>query len=154
MKPDGGADPLAARGLCRVVFPPTEVADVLALLTHIDDVARELQLIQIDGLGSELPVHISTLAEALTRGKARMRNEIRRQVMSAREAGAAEFRLELDLPAHAELVVRAVSDLLDQTDRCSDVGLLLTPVAPVGARRALRIMGDHLRAARREPTTK
>lgn len=155
MRPDGGAVPPNRRRLQRVVFPAMAVTDMVTLLTHIEDVARELQLILIDGSANvEIPVHISALSEALMRGRGTVRNEIRRQLMVAMEAGAVEFRLELDVPDHAELIARGVTDLLDQTDECSDRGLLLTPIAPPGARRAIKLLGGHVRDDRTAPTAK
>jgi hypothetical protein len=137
-------NPLLPRDHRRIVFPPINVADFLALQTHFEDVARELQLIEVGGhLGEDIPIHVSTLTEALTRGLTAMRNEARRQAMTALYAGDVEFRLEVELPVNAPTIVRAMIDLIDETDRCSDRGVLLTPTAPPGARRALQAMVDH-----------
>jgi len=142
---DGGGAP-KHRGRRRVVFPPINVEDFLAMQTHFEDVARELQLIEVGGhLGEDIPIHISTLMAALSRGRTAMRNEARQQALSALRAGEDEFRLDLMMPIEAEPAMRATLDLFDETDRWSERGFLLTPVAPPGARRALDIIVEHAR---------
>lgn len=129
----------------RIVFPPISVEDFLSMQTHFEDVARELQLIEMGGrLGEDIPIHVSTLTDALVRSRAAMRDEARRQAMVAFHAGQEEFRLDLVVPVPSEPVVQAMVDLFDQTDLWSERGVLLTPVAPPGARRALRLLLDRL----------
>jgi hypothetical protein len=129
----------------RIVFPPVRVEDFLSMQTHFEDVARELQLIEVGGhLGEDIPIHVSTLTDALARSRTAMRDEARRQAMVAFHAGQEEFRLDLVLPVPSEPVVQAMVDLFDQTDLWSERGVLLTPVAPPSARRALQLILDHL----------
>jgi hypothetical protein len=144
MSPAPEANAPLPRDHQRIAFPPINIEDFLALQTHFEDVARELQLIEVGGhLGEDIPIHVSTLTEALTRGLTAMRNEARRQAMVALHAGEVEFRLDVDVPVDAVAMVRAMIDLLDETDGCSERGVLLTPVAPGGARRALQTMLEH-----------
>jgi hypothetical protein len=129
----------------RIVFPPLLVEDFLSMQTHFEDVARELQLIEVGGhLGEDIPIHVSTLTDALRRSRTAMRDEARRQAMVAFHAGQKEFRLDLVLPVPSHPVVQAMVDLFDQTDLWSERGVLLTPVAPPGARHVLRVIIDHL----------
>ena len=131
----------------RIVFPPLLVEDFLSMQTHFENVARELQLIEVGGhLGEDIPIHVSTLTDALRRSRTAMRDEARRQAMVAFHAGQKEFRLDLVLPVPSHPVVQAMADLFDQTDLWSERGVLLTPVAPPAARHVLRVIIEHLEA--------
>jgi hypothetical protein len=135
----------------RIVFPPMLVEDFLCMQTHFEDVARELQLIEVGGhLGEDIPIHVSTLTDALARSRTAMRDEARRQAMVAFHAGQKEFRLDLVLPVPSHPVVQAMVDLFDQTDRWSERGVLLTPVAPAGARHVLQAIIQHLQEVQAE----
>jgi len=119
--------------------------------THFEDVARELQLIEVGGhLGEDIPIHVSTLTDALARSRTAMRDEARRQAMVAFHAGQKEFRLDLVLPVPSHPVVQAMADLFDQTDLWSERGVLLTPVAPPSARKVLQLLIDHLESVQAE----
>jgi hypothetical protein len=129
----------------RIVFPPLLVEDFLSMQTHFENVARELQLIEVGGhLGEDIPIHVSTLTDALRRSRTAMRDEARRQAMVAFHAGQEEFRLDLVLPVPSHPVVQAMADLFDQTDLWSERGVLLSPVAPAAARHVLRVIIEHL----------
>lgn len=128
----------------RVVTPPLPVSDFIELQSHFEDVSRELRLVELGGgLGRDVPTRLVTLAEILARRRTWIRNEAWRQVMAARAAGAAEFRLEIDLPMPTAAITRAMIDLFDQTDRCSIDGVLLTPVLSPAARRVLDTLLEH-----------
>lgn len=121
-----------------MVVPGLSVQGFLDAQGHFNDVVRELQLIEMGGtLGRDVPARLATLAEMLDRGRTTLRNESRRQAVAALDAGSDRFDLHMRLLTPVAAAARAMTELFDEADRCSQLGFMLTEVASDSVRAVL-----------------
>ncbi|HVV77718.1 MAG TPA: SpoIIE family protein phosphatase [Mycobacteriales bacterium] len=128
---------------------------LLAAKAHIDNVARELQLMKADEAagGTPLPGPMAELVEAVTTDFAEAREGIKRQALAAAARGDDETELVLTLPVSAAAAGERYLAALDAADRYARASRLLTLAAPIAHRVFRRwyvgSLIDQLRAAER-----
>jgi serine phosphatase RsbU (regulator of sigma subunit)/anti-sigma regulatory factor (Ser/Thr protein kinase) len=134
---------------------------LLAAKAHIDNVARELQLMKADedAGGGQLPPPMADLVETVTLDFAEAREEIKRQALAAAARGDTETELVLTLPVSAADAGVRYLKALDAADRYARAARLLSLAAPMSHRVFRRwyveALIDQLRAIERneEPPT-
>ncbi|MGN6688697.1 MAG: SpoIIE family protein phosphatase [Actinomycetales bacterium] len=116
---------------------PTEL--LLEAKSHIDDVVRELKLVSGAAVsdGERLSPALQALVQAVTEDFAVARTEIKRQALEAAHHGEGVTRLTLRLPLSAAEAGQRYLDALDEIDRQSRAGRMLT-MAPRPSHRAFR----------------
>jgi serine phosphatase RsbU (regulator of sigma subunit)/anti-sigma regulatory factor (Ser/Thr protein kinase) len=109
---------------------------LLAAKAHIDNVARELQLMMADEAagGPAVPALMLELVDAVTTDFAEAREGIKRQALAAAGRGDEETDLVLSLPVSAAAAGERYLAALDAADRFARASKLLTLAAPVAHR--------------------
>ncbi|HVT63715.1 MAG TPA: SpoIIE family protein phosphatase [Mycobacteriales bacterium] len=131
---------------------------LLAAKSHIDNVARELQLIKANEAtgGQPLPAPMAELVHAVESDFAEAREEIKRQALAAAARGDEETDLVLTLPVSAAAAGERYLAALDAADRYARATKLLTMAPPVAHRVFRRwyveALIDQLRAVERGET--
>lgn len=125
---------------------------LLSAKAHIDNVVRELSLLQqaSASTGRPLPGPVADLVQTVTVDFAEARTEIKRQALAAAARGESVTDLELHLPAEAVDSCERYLAALDQADRYARTARLLTLAAPTSHRVFrgwyVRALMDQLRA--------
>lgn len=122
-----------------VRLPGIPTALLLAAKSHIDNLTRELLLLQRGehASGSTLPPAMTSLIETVTGRFSEVRSEIKRQAAAAAGRGEAVVDLELHVPvSHADEGERYLA-AVEEADQYARSSQLLT-LAPPPSHRALR----------------
>lgn len=118
----------------RVVVPGVETARLLAVIEQIDDVIREVSIVQIGmqggldrpGLPDEVLRTFASVREVVYRPK----EDISRQAAAAWSAGRVHLDVEVSIDEDSAPVVRRVLDALERIDSLSATDrALLIPAA-------------------------
>ena len=118
----------------RIVVPGVETARLLAVIEQIDDVIREVSIVQIGmqggleqaGLPDEVLRTFGSVREIVYRPK----EDISRQAAAAWSAGRAHLDVEVSMEEDSAPVVRRVLDALERIDSLSATDrALLIPAA-------------------------
>ena len=120
----------------RVVIPGVATRDLVAMITQLDDVIRELALIQMgvaNGVGR--PTVSQEVLAAMDRARPVLfeaKEAVSRQASAAWTAGAATVDIEVELPASSAGMVTEILDVLESVDAESagDSALLLPAATP------------------------
>jgi anti-sigma regulatory factor (Ser/Thr protein kinase) len=131
--PDRDGEPAPRFG---VRLPAVPTALLLAAKSHIDNVVREMSLLQGGSASKseQLPESVKRLIEAVTVDFAEARTEIKRQALDAASQGIQLVDLELRLPASAAGAGERYLAALDEADRYARSARLLTLAAPTSHR--------------------
>lgn len=119
----------------RSVRLPRVRADLLhGAKSHLDDLVRECLLVA-EGMASSEAVRdeLGDLARRLTHLSIRLvsfRNQVRRQALAAGSSSDVFITLELELPASLHPVLAEYRGVLDEVERLSGRGVLLTGTEP------------------------
>lgn len=130
---------------------PTEL--LVAAKAHIDNIVRELVLMQGTSAQERLPSETVRMLARVTEDFAEARNEIKRQAIDAARRKAVFTDLTLHLPVSAATTGLRYLAALDEADRQARSARLLTIAAPPSHRVFrewyVRSLVDQLRAASR-----
>jgi len=120
----------------RVVIKDVDTARLLAVIEQVDDVIRELALVQIGMRGgpndSGLPQAVLETMGTVRDVVFRPKEDISRQAAEAWAEGRARFDVAVDIEHNAGGVVRSVLGTLEQVDAVSvgDRALLIPAATP------------------------
>lgn len=118
----------------RVVVPDVDTARLLAVIEHMDDVIREVSIVQIGILGGVehqgLPEDVLGVFGSVRDIVYRPKEDISRQAGAAWAAGRARLDVEVDLEDRSAPVIRVVLDAFERIDSVSVTDrALLIPAA-------------------------
>lgn len=124
----------AVRHTVRLGAVPTAL--LLEAKAHIDNVVREMSLLQRGSLSNDrpLPPSVLQLVDTVTVDFAEARTEIKRQALAAADRGESITNLELHLTAEAAEAGERYLAALDEADRYARSARLLTLAAPTSHR--------------------
>jgi hypothetical protein len=118
----------------RVVVPEVDAARLLAVIEQVDDVIREVSIIQIGMMGgmqeTGVPEEVLGAFGSLREIVYRPKEEISRQAAAAWQAGRHRLDVVVHIEHNAGPAIRSVLDTLEQIDSVSPTDrALLIPAA-------------------------
>lgn len=118
----------------RVVVPDVDTARLLAVIEQLDDVIREVSIVQIGMMGGidrkGLPDDVLNTFGSVREVVYRPKEDISRQVAAAWSAGRAHLDVEVSIEHNSGPVIRQVLDAMERIDSVSATDrALLIPAA-------------------------